>query len=198
DRPLAETLADRLTSSSYFAGMPVTAAEMGLSRAELAEQFRQLAPIIRITARTQDEFQTGLQTGALARALLVARDPVQGTQGAMVALSELYSGGPDRFRSLSLRFELPRNRLREIEQEMGGAGVADPGQVVIQMLREMGFGPEYLVRRAGTFSGQVERFGALFSNFRIDLYERSLERVRDNLTNLNNVFEAFLDSDAGD
>jgi len=198
DRDLASTLADRLTSSSYFAGMPVTAAEMGLSRAELAEQFRQLAPIIRITARTQDEFQAGLQTGALARALLVARDPVQGTQGAIVALSELYSGGPDRFRSLSLRFELPRNRLREIEQEMGGAGVADPGQVVIQMLREMGFGPEYLVRRAGTFSGQVERFGALFSNFRIDLYERSLERVRDNLTNLNNVFEAFLDSDAGD
>lgn len=197
-RPLAATLADRLTSSAYFAGMPVTAAEMGLSRAELAEQFRQLAPIIRITARNQDEFQTGLQTGALARALLVARDPVQGTQGATVALSELYSGGPDRFRSLSLRFELPRNRLREIEQEMGGAGVADPGQVVIQMLREMGFGPEYLTRRAGTMSGQLERAGALWSNFRIDLFEGALNKTRDNLTALNDTFEAYLNSDAGD
>jgi len=198
DRQLAATLAARLTSSSFFAGMPVTAAEMGLSRPELAEQFRQLAPIIRITARNQDEFQAGLQTGALARALLVARDPVQGTQGAMVALSELYSGGPDRFRSLSLRFELPRSRLLEIEQEMGGAGVADPGRVVIQMLREMGFGPEYLTRRADTLAGQLARSGALFQNFRVDLWERSMNKVRENLTALNDTFEAFLNSNAGD
>lgn len=197
-REMAATLAGNLTSASYFAGMPVTAQEMGLSRPELAEQFRSLAPVIRLTAKTQDEFRTGLQTGALARALLVARDPVQGTRGAAVALSELYSGGPDRFRSLALRFELPRNRLNEIEQEMGGAGSADPGQVVIQMLNEMGFGPDYLVRRAGTLAGQLGRAGALGDNFRVDLYERSMNKVRDNLTGLNDAFESFLDSDAGD
>lgn len=198
DRDLAAVRADSLTSASYFAGMPTTAQEMGLSRPELAEQFRQLAPIIRLTARTQDEFTAGLQTGALARALLVARDPVQGTKGAMVALSELYSGGPDRFRSLALRFELPRNRMREIEEEMGGPDVADPGQVIIQMLNEMGFGPDYLTMRAGTLAGQLDRSGALASNFQVELYNRSMEKVRDNLTSLNDAFESFLDSDAGD
>ncbi len=197
-RQLAGSESRRLIYSDYFAGMPVTAQEMGLSRPELAEQFRQLAPIIRITAQTQDEFQAGLQTGALARALLVARDPVQGTKGAMVALSELYSGGPDRFRSLALRFELPRNRLLEIEQEMGGANAADPGKVLIQMLSEMGFGPDYLTRRAGTTAGQVDRMGALYQNFRVELYSDSLDKVRTNLTQLNDAFESFLDSNAGE
>lgn len=197
-RDHARARAASLTSASYFAGMPVTAQEMGLSRVELAEQFRQLAPIIRLTARTQDEFQAGLQTGALARALLVARDPVQGTKGSMVALSELYSGGPDRFRSLALRFELPRNRLLEIEQEHGGADVADPGQVLIQMLSEMGFGPNYLVMRSGTLAGQLDRSQALFENFRVELYADAMNKVRDNITRLNDSFERFLDSDAGD
>lgn len=197
-RSQARLRSAQLTTADYFAGMPVTAQEMGLSRVELAEQFRQLAPIVRLTAKNQDEFQAGLQTGALARALLVARDPVQGTKGSMVALSELYSGGPDRFRSLALRFELPRNRLLEIEREMGGPNVADPGQVLIQMLSEMGFGPQYLTMRSGTLAGQLDRSGALYENMRVELFTSAMNKVRDNLTRLNDAFEIFLNSDAGE
>lgn len=198
NRSQARARAQQLTTADYFGGMPVTAQEMGLSRVELAEQFRQLAPIVRLTARTQDEFQSGLQTGALARALLVARDPVQGTKGSMVALSELYSGGPDRFRSLALRFELPRNRLMEIEKEMGGPNKADPGQVLIQMLSEMGFGPQYLTMRAGTLAGQLDRSGALFENARVELWGSAMLKLRDNLTQINDAFETFLNSGSGE
>lgn len=200
DRGQATAFADSLVEARYMSGLATSAAGLGLSRTELADQYKHLAPIIRLTAENANEFQSGLQKGSLAKQLLLARDPAQGNRGAMVALSELYAGGPDRFRSLSLRFELPRNRLKEIEQEMQAkGGVADPGDIVIQMLEEMGFGTSYLERRANeTLPGQMGRTGALWANFKIDAFQGALATVIEDLDRLNDSVEAWAKSPAYD
>lgn len=198
----AQLLADRLVEAQYLTGMSMSARQLGLSRAELAEQYRQLAPIVRLHADDPITFAEGLERGSIARQLLVARDPVQGTRGASVALSELYAGGSDRFRSLAMRFELPRSRMMELEAErtaQAGGASYDPALIIIDLLEEMGIGPDYLEARARqTLPGQVDRTRALFADARIDVFQSSLHRTIDNIARLNDAMELWANSDAYD
>lgn len=198
NRGQASALSSQLINAQYQSGFGISNAQLGLSRVRLAEQYKGLAPIVRLSARDPNEFQSGLQQGALVSSLLLARDPTQGQVGVNVALSELYSGGAQRFRSLAERFELPRSRLYEIEAALGGQGNADPGQVVMRVLEQMGFGMSYLEQRAGTLSGQMTRGGALTANFRSDVFERATGQLTERFTELFNSFEAFSNSPAYD
>ena len=197
----ATYLANTLVESQYLVGTGnLSSVGLGLSRADLADQYRQLAPIVRLHAEDEAQFAESLQRGGLARQLLVARDPVQGTRGAMVALSELYAGGPDRFRSLAMRFELPRTRMMELEamyQAQGGS--YDPAMILLDVLTEMGIGPEYVRTRARqTLPGQLARTGAMFNNARIDMFQDALSTTLNNVTRLNDAVEAWTNSDAYD
>lgn len=192
----ATLLANQLVDTRVLGSIGLSPAALGLNRAELADQYRQLAPIIRLNATNEGQFREGLESGTLARQLLVTRDPAQGTRGAMIALSELYSGGQDRFTSLSRRFELPRARMLEIEAELNATGAYyDPSRIVLQVLSEMGFTEEYARARAlGTVQGQFSWTSAMASNVGLDAFSGTVNPLIETLNTLNRSVEMFTTS----
>jgi hypothetical protein len=196
DRPAAERLSERLINAEYVSGLDLPTSELGLSRAALAEQYKGLAPIVRVGADGPQDFVQRMQRGATLSQLLLARDPTQGQTGVNVALSELLAGGSTRFLSLSRRFELSNSQLRRIEASEGGEGVADPVAVAIEALSEMGLGPDYLKTRARTMAGELEQSGALFANLRGDAFEQGTGVLAGNLRTVNDAFSTYSKTDA--
>lgn len=94
----------------------------------LAENLRGLSQLVNLSNRTGTELS---KLDEIARRLAVV-DPVQGIEGANLALKEFFNGsGATAGRSLVERFELPRDAIKELtkegltaEQKMAGLDAA--------------------------------------------------------------------------
>lgn len=99
-----------------------------------------------------------LQLDNIARRLAVI-DPLQGFQGASIALKEFFSGD---ITSLSRRFEIDRKTLNSIK----AAGTQlQQLQKLDEVLAELGISNAVLEARTQTTAATYDRFGATLSNF---------------------------------
>jgi hypothetical protein len=87
--------------------------------------------------------------------LLSLRDPVQGIEGATIALQELFSGDPV---SLRRRFELPASDINEIAKASGNA--SKQIRMLTQVLAEQGITVDVLNARLNTTAKAYDQMAA--------------------------------------
>ena len=87
--------------------------------------------------------------------LLTLRDPVQGIQGATIALQELLSGDP---MSLRRRFELPADEVNALAKQTGNASLQISG--LTELLRTQGI-------EASVLSARLNNLTATYRNFEV-------------------------------
>jgi hypothetical protein len=98
-----------------------------------------------------------LQLDNIARRLAVI-DPIQGFQGASIALKEFFSGD---ITSLSRRFEIDRKTLNSIKD---AGDKLEQLQKLDEVLAELGISNAVLESRTQTTAATYDRFGAVLSN----------------------------------
>jgi hypothetical protein len=98
-----------------------------------------------------------LQLDNIARRLAVI-DPVQGFQGASIALKEFFSGD---ITSLSRRFEIDRKTLNSIKD---AGSQLEQLQELDKVLAELGISNAVLEARTQTTAATYDKFGATLSN----------------------------------
>lgn len=94
--------------------------------------------------------------------LLSLRDPVQGIEGATIALQELFSGDPV---SLRRRFELPASDINEIAKASGNA--SKQIRMLTQVLAEQGITLDVLNARLNTTAQTYDQLSANAENLSI-------------------------------
>lgn len=98
------------------------------------------------------------QLDNIARRLAVI-DPLQGFQGASIALKEFFSGD---ITSLSRRFEIDRKTLNSIKD---AGGQLEQLQKLDEVLADLGISNAVLESRTQTTAATYDQFGATLSNF---------------------------------
>jgi hypothetical protein len=103
---------------------------------------------------------TGVEVDKLVNAArrLAILDPVQGMQGAAIAIKELFSG---EIRSLSQRFEIPRSTLQSINQLESGTAKMEAFERVLQ---RMGLSQELLEEQSRSTAVQWDRMTGSFED----------------------------------
>lgn len=115
----------------------------GYTQREIADASRDASAIIRASKAPVDDI-----LGVLAR--LAQIDPVQGLQGAAVAVRELTGGDVT---SLAKRFEVPRDIANQMKREIEGG--ADAVTVLNKYLADSGVGMELLDNRTKGAMGKL-------------------------------------------
>jgi hypothetical protein len=121
----------------------------------LQETFQGLTSLVPLTKRYGADLG---QLDNIARRLAVV-DPLQGFQGAAIALKEFFSGD---ITSLSRRFEIDRKSLNSIK----AAGTQlEQLQALDKALSDMGISNDVLAAKTQTAAVQFDRAAASWSNF---------------------------------
>jgi hypothetical protein len=100
------------------------------------------------------------QLDNIARRLAIV-DPLQGFQGAAIALKEFFSGDVT---SLSRRFEIDRKTLNSIKEAGDKAAQL---QRLDEVLNKMGISQAVLAARTNTAAASFDRAGAAYGNFEV-------------------------------
>jgi len=121
--------------------------------------------------------------------LLAMRDPVQGIEGATIAVQELMSGDP---MSLRRRFELPGQEINKLANEAGNAVVQLDG--LTEVLAEQGITADLLNERLNTtaqtfrdFESVSDNFWTVFGQGLAQTFEPQFERLTKFMTNITFV-----------
>lgn len=91
--------------------------------------------------------------------LLSLRDPVQGIEGATIAIQELMSGDP---MSLRRRFELPADEVNKIAKQSGNASIQI--SQLTQLLQSQGISAEVLASRLNNTAASYRRLEVAIAN----------------------------------
>ncbi|WP_213616523.1 hypothetical protein [Paenibacillus lactis] len=132
---------------------------------------------------TKDVEQLKKATNLMER--LAALDPMQGSEGAALALREIFSGDTQ---SLVERFEMPRKALNEIKN----LDLPDQLRELDKLFEKMGASNELIEAQAKTSLGQYNKaIGRITTSLR-EMGTRGLEKIAPLLRDFN----AWLDSDS--
>jgi hypothetical protein len=145
----AEALIKGFTRSTFAVAEAQRLANQAVEqgRGGYAETLTALASLTPLSRKYGESLEEVLRTAQL----LAAIDPIQGFEGAKIALQEALSGD---FTSLQRRFELPRGEIQKLKDE----GVSNL-QIVNRTLASLGITQAVLTEQAGTFNQQL-RIGA--------------------------------------
>jgi len=142
--------------AKYSKVMGIAAAQQRKFGGSLEEQLSGFSSLVPITKRYNVDLQ---QLDNIARRLAIV-DPLQGFQGASIALKEFFSGD---ITSLSRRFEIDRTTLNNIK------GVGDQVaqlQELDKVLAGLGISNAVLEARANTSAAAFDRFGGSIENLK--------------------------------
>lgn len=143
------------TFTNFSRAMTVATQQQALYGGTLQETLQGLTSLMPLTKRY------GVDLGQLdniARRLAVV-DPLQGFQGASIALKEFFSGD---ITSLSRRFEIDRKSLNSIKE----AGTqAEQLQALDKALNDMGISNDVLAAKTQTAAVKFDRAAAGWDNF---------------------------------
>jgi hypothetical protein len=140
--------------SQYSKVMGIAAAQQKKFGGSLNEQLEGFNSLVPITKKFTVDIA---QLDNIARRLAIV-DPLQGFQGASIALKEFFSGD---ITSLSRRFEIDRATLNSIK------GVGDQAaqlQELDKVLNGLGISNAVLEARANTAAASFDRFGGAIEN----------------------------------
>jgi hypothetical protein len=140
--------------AKYTKVMGIAAAQQQKFGGSLEEQLSGFSSLVPITKRYNVDLA---QLDNVARRLAIV-DPLQGFQGASIALKEFFSGD---ITSLSRRFEIDRTTLNGIKA--AGDQVAQL-QELDRVLAGLGISNAVLEARANTSAAAFDRFGGAISN----------------------------------
>ena len=117
---------------------------------------------------TKDVKQLEKATNLMER--LAAMDPMQGSEGAALALREMFSGDTQ---SLVERFEMPRKLLNDIKN----LDMADQLRELDKLFEKMGASNELIERQSQTSLGQYNKaIGRITTSFR-EMGTRGLDKI---------------------
>jgi len=127
----------------------------------LEENLRGLGTLVNLSNRAGVSLST---LDNISRRLAIV-DPVQGIEGANIALKEFLSGdNAEAALSLARRFELPRHALADLAKE--GVSAKDRLEGLNRLLNEQGITSEVLAARTRTTAASYDRLTAALSNAR--------------------------------
>jgi hypothetical protein len=119
--------------------------------------------------------------------LLSLRDPVQGIEGATIALQELFSGDPV---SLRRRFELPASDINKIANESGNA--SKQIRMLTQVLAEQGITLDVLNARLNTTAQTYDQLASNAKNLSIITGQQMASALEGQADTLNKVIATIV------
>jgi hypothetical protein len=176
------------STARYAQVLQVAESGQKLYGGSLEENIRGLGTLVNLSNRAGVELST---LDNISRRLAVA-DPVQGIEGANIALKEFLSdSGAAAALSLARRFELPRHALADLAQE--GTSAKDRLAGLDKLLNQQGITTQVLTDRTKTQAAVYDQLGAAALNARDRLGSLAAEALKfpaiglTNLLNTGNV-----------
>lgn len=174
--------------SKYTKVMAIASAQQKKFGGSLNEQLEGFTSLVPITKKFNVDIA---QLDNIARRLAIV-DPLQGFQGASIALKEFFSGD---ITSLSRRFEIDRATLNNIK------GVGDQVaqlQELDKVLNGLGISNAVLEARANTSAASFDRFGGAIENVKVLIgqgFQNTFGGMAEDIaTNLESVGEAIAEN----
>lgn len=141
--------------TNFNVAMQVATRQQAIYGGTLQETMQGLTSLMPLTKRYGADLG---QLDNIARRLAVV-DPLQGFQGAAIALKEFFSGD---ITSLSRRFEIDRKSLNSIK---AAGSQLEQLQALDKALNDMGISNDVLAAKTQTAAISFDRAGASFDNF---------------------------------
>lgn len=155
----------------------------------LDETLRGLGSLVNLSNRTGTSLT---QLDNVSRRLAVV-DPVQGIEGANIALKEFLSGsGAEAATSLARRFELPKKAIAALAKE--GTSAKDRLQALDDLLAKQGITQEVLANRANTTAATYDRLGVTIDDAKLKFGAWTSEGLEPAAKGLDRLIQAALGS----
>lgn len=155
----------------------------------LEENLRGLGSLVNLSNRSGASLE---QLDNVSRRLAIV-DPVQGIEGANIALKEFLTGtGGEAALSLARRFELPKKAIAELAKE--GISAKDRLEALDRLLAEQGITQQVLAARAKTTAATYDQLGVAVENAKIAFGQATAEGFEPAARGLERVIQAALGS----